>query len=346
MKETKEQLIKKGISNIKHIDEKTKSKISSYVAMSLYTKLPALKLDFYALIYSIHNLDMYVANINIENVKSYYSYEDSAIYFQNGMSTEEMQKKAVGECIHYLQEIRNKKGKLIKFGAASSLDNKEFAEIFNEYAIQLITDYVNEEKEKDINQFGIILKSNDSVSSPLLYGLVKQISHLIGNEELAISTFYSNDDFINSSYEKFGKANVNEIAKSISKFVEKELKFDVFTSGSKRKVKAIKKSFLHTQDLIYTSFFDNEGKNIYAVNDCNEFRRKLYSYVEYIGKADDYNAFNQYYIKKMVELGEKQEKATKNSLAVIKKSKFRILLQSLGNITKRNVENQETVMFK
>lgn len=45
-----------------------------------------------------------------------YFYKNSSIYFKSGISVNELEKFAVHEFIHYLQEIKDKKGNLVKLG--------------------------------------------------------------------------------------------------------------------------------------------------------------------------------------------------------------------------------------
>ena len=56
---------------------------------------------------------MYLANINedknIANVN--YIYENNAIYFAERIDLNNISDKVVHECIHYVQDVRNEKGK-------------------------------------------------------------------------------------------------------------------------------------------------------------------------------------------------------------------------------------------
>ena len=98
----------------------------------------------------------------------------------------------------------------------------------------------------------------------------------------------------------------------------------------------IKKTFFDTQNLILTSYFNARANEIRTTNDIYEFRKKLYSFNNLIGTADNYSFFNDYYISKMLEIDKKYEEITnkddKNSLAVVKKSKLSIILNSLKSI--------------
>lgn len=101
-----------------------------------------------------------------------------------------------------------------------------------------------------------------------------------------------------------------------------------------KKINSLKKSitstFIKTQNLIISSYFD---KNFNAINDLEgveNYRRRLYNFKDYLGSIDGYTYFNDYYVNKMMDLEDKynllEDSINSNSLYLIKKKESKILV--------------------
>ena len=340
------------------ISENDKSMIASYVSMNLYTRFPDLKLDFYTLMRSIQNVDMYVTDLRHERIKSYYSYKEGAIYFERRLRFDDIKKLAVKECLHFFQEVRDKRGILYRFGIGRNINEKLYGEELNNSAIELMTHYACNERTIKTNYCGIIVNASMLTSNPLNYCLISQLANLIGFKQLIDSTFYSKDDFTNEFKMKLGKSNVLRIEKGfdiISK-EEKELANaelemqeygyqEIKVQKKINKIKnKIKKDFFGTQNLIIKAYFDKKIKNILTIDDAKHCRVQLYSFVNYIGKTDDYTFFNEYYVEKMIELEQKFNESNQNGLSVIKRNRISIIFNALKNIYK--VKKRENVYIE
>ena len=97
-----------------------------------------------------------------------------------------------------------------------------------------------------------------------------------------------------------------------------------------------------TQDLIFSSYFNQEFNNITTTQDIEVYRTKLYAYQNYIGITDNYFDFSNYYIDKMAALEERYEAIINNvSLTVVKESKLSNLFKALRNIFSWNKEKEK-----
>ena len=67
----------------------------------------------------------------------------------------------------------------------------------------------------------------------------------------------------------------------------------------------IKVTFLRTQNLIISSYFDKAFLNITNLEELENYRKKLYDIKSYLGFAEGYTFFNDYYIEKMSQLEHK-----------------------------------------
>ena len=108
----------------------------------------------------------------------------------------------------------------------------------------------------------------------------------------------------------------------------------------------LKLTFIKTQNLIYSSYFDNEFNKLNTTQEIEIYRTKLYNYKNYIGITENYNDFNSYYINKMVVLEEKHEAILNNvSLVLVKEGKISRLFNNIKTLLKlnKNLENDENL---
>ena len=61
-------------------------------------------------------------------------------------------------------------------------------------------------------------------------------------------------------------------------------------------------TFMRTQNLIISSYFDKAFENISNLEEVEYYRRKLYTFKDYLGCTEGYTFFNDYYVNKMEQL--------------------------------------------
>ena len=61
-------------------------------------------------------------------------------------------------------------------------------------------------------------------------------------------------------------------------------------------------TFMRTQNLIISSYFDTAFDKIIDLEGVEKYRQKLYSFKDLIGYTEGYSFFNDYYISKMEQL--------------------------------------------
>ena len=100
-----------------------------------------------------------------------------------------------------------------------------------------------------------------------------------------------------------------------------------------KKINSLKKditsTFIKTQNLIISSYFDKAFNNITDLEGVENYRRKLYNFKDYLGSTEGYTYFNDYYVDKMVDLEDKynllENGISDNSLYLIKRKESKIL---------------------
>lgn len=345
-----EELKKNGITNATPLDNNIKNAIANYVASSLCNRYPELRLNFSTLITSVANLNMYVADMGQNNVGASYFYKNSAIYFKKGLKVDKLKKLAVHECIHHFQEIKDAKGELHRLGLCSYVGNKAYGNALNEAAVQLMSSYANNETPEVVTYYGLTFPADSSTYYPIICNLMKQLGYLTGFQVLFESTFFSNDVFFDRFKAAVGENNAFKIQKNFEIILQTENKINILsakmqsedleynkfkkvTNSINKGKERIQKTFINTQNLIFTSYFDARINKIETITQIEEYRKYLYSFINLIGTTPTYTFFNDYYIEKMAELDTKYEKIVSSvSLTVIKKSKIAIFFDTIKKL--------------
>ena len=76
-------------------------------------------------------------------------------------------------------------------------------------------------------------------------------------------------------------------------------------------------TFMRTQNLIISSYFDKAFENISNLEEVENYRRKLYTFKDYLGCTEGYTFFNDYYVNKMEQLENKYNALEKKESKII-----------------------------
>lgn len=353
------ELEKEGIKVICPISTLNVNEIATYVAKSLCTKMPELKLNYNTVFMSIARVNMYIAEMPIGQADACYYYKNSSIYFRKGLTFDKVKKLAVHESLHHLQEVRDAKGNLKKLGLCTYVGNKAYGEALNEGAVQLIASYLTGEKGDIVKYYDITLPTDSPSYYPLVCNLVKQIGYVSNFATMFDSTIFANTAFYDKFIASCGEDEAFKIQQNLDKLVAYEekiaqlnvkiqtedlpyKKFKACTDKISNYKNKIKKTFISTQNLIITSFFNRETNNLLSTTRIEEYRKYLYSFKNLIGVVDGYTFFNDFYIKKMNELDDRYEAIVNNrALAIVNRSKVSIFFKSIKNLLAGNANEYE-----
>lgn len=340
-------LKKEGIKIVGTLDTLTINTLAKNIANLLSSKFPSLSLNSNDLFINISRLNMYYAELP-NGISAKYFYKNRSIYFDRNLDINNLTTVAIHECIHYLQEKRDKNNNIIKLGLCD-YTNKNLPGIgINEAAVQLISAKASNLKYENVKYFDINLQTNTPMYYPLECALVNQLAYVVGENVLIDSTIHSNNNFKENFISLTSEENYFTIEKNIDILVETQERLEELFASlenvgleetfvkkiskeidyQKAKVKDI---FMSTQRLILTSYFDNAIKLAYSPKSLENYRNKLYLFKNLIGYTDHDNFYNKYYIDKMKELEKRYEfdMAEITALTVIKTSFISKLIQKL-----------------
>lgn len=312
-------LKKDGIEVINKLDTLRINSLARAVSIKLCDTFPEFNLNQNELFIKLSRLDMYRAKMPEGMAEANYFYKNTSIYFNEHIQDEDLEEFAIHECIHYLQEIKDKRNTLVRMGLCDYTEFKIYGLGLNEAAVQLMASKVNGIPKEFVKYFGISFETNSPSYYPLECCLVNQMAYLVGENLLFKSTLNSDDDFqikfseitspkvfmsIQASIDDILDAE-EEIIKLNNKIAtadDRNRKIDAMLEKIEELKQEITLTFMRTQNLIISSYFDSTFNNITNLEEVESYRKKLYTFKDYLGHADGYTFFNDYYVSKMEQL--------------------------------------------
>ena len=358
------ELKKDGIEVIKRLDTLKINSLARNISMKLCETFPNFGLNQDELFIKLSRLDMYIAKMPEGMAEANYFYKNSSIYFNEHIPEEDLEEFAIHECIHHIQEVKDKKKYLIRMGQCDYNEFKIYGLGLNEAAVQLMASKVIGIEKESVKYFGINFSTSSPSYYPLECCLVEQLAYLIGEDVLFESTINSNDNFKNkfaeaTSYKTFmaienaldeilyHEEEIVKLNNKIANIDDRNRKVDNMFKKIQELKDEITLTFMRTQNLIISSYFDSSFNNITNLENLELFRRKLYHFKDYLGSAEGYTFFNDYYIQKMDELEKKynllENGGIDTSMIVIPKktSKIMSIFRAIKKLLFRNVEEKE-----
>lgn len=351
-------LKKDGVEVTQKLDTLRVNTIARNVSTKLCEAFPNLDLNSNTLFMKLSRLNMYKAKMPEGMAEAKYFYKNSSIYFNEHIPEDDLEEFAIHECIHALQEVKDKKNNLIKMGLCDYSELKIYGLGLNEAAVQLMASKANNIPKESVKYFGINFETISPTYYPLECCLANQLSYLVGEDVMYDSTLNSNDNFkeklasvispktfvaIQNSFDEIlnNEEEIIKLNNKIATIDDRNKKVD----GMLQKINELKNEisliFMRTQNLIISSYFDNTFNYISNLEEVENYRRKLYSFKDYLGSMDGYSFFNDYYVNKMMQLEEKynaiergEEVPIERALKVIsrKENMFRRIISAIRKL--------------
>jgi len=342
-------LRKDGIEVIAPIPTLTINSLAKAVSEKLCFAFPELNLNGQDLFIELSRLSMYTASMPQGMAEANYFYKNSSVYFRENVDLSHVQAPVVHELIHHLQALRDKDGELIRLGFCEFGEFKTYGVGLNEGAVQLMASHCMQEQSDIVKYYELSFPTSSQTYYPLLCNLVAQMAYITGTEYLYKSAFFSTDDFKNRFIELCGEKafyqavrNLDTLFYTEEKIIQLQNAFLTEKSSQKTQRIAtkivdlkdkIKETFLQTQNLLFTSYFNTEFKKLTTTEDIEAYRTQLYNYQNYIAITEGYTAFHVYYINQMANLEAKHESILNNTaLVLVQPNKFIRFLQALRKL--------------
>ena len=217
-------LKKDGIEVISKLDTLKINSLARNIAMKICGIFPEYNLDENELFIKLSRLDMYRAKMPEGMAEANYFYKNTSIYFNDHIADEDLEEFAIHECIHYLQEVKDKKQNLLRMGLCEYSEFKTYGLALNEASVQLMASKVNLIPKEYVKYFGISFETISPSYYPLECCLASQLGYLVGEDVLFKSTLFSTDDFKDKLSEITSSKTYQAITKSLDDIMNKEEK--------------------------------------------------------------------------------------------------------------------------
>lgn len=323
-------LKREGIEIIHPLSTLEINKIASKIAEKLCSTFPEHNLNQSELFIAISRLDMYIAKMPKDMAVAKYFYKNDSIYFSQDMDLEDLNTLAIHECIHFLQGIKDKRGKLIKLGLYN-LQGKASGMALNEAAVQYMASKTNNAEPDTVRYYNMNLTTESPDYYPIETAIIKQLAYFTGTYPLFHSVLNSNDVFKNTFVAKSNLKTYNLIQKNLDlvmqyqeelvisinaldTYSEKEVSLNKIKNLSNR-IEALKaiilKLTLEIQNTIIYNCFNKEFDYIKDQDSLNSFQAHLYNFKDLLIDTEGYNYYNEFYRSMMNKLEEKREMVKK-----------------------------------
>lgn len=315
-------LRKDGIEVISKLDTLRINSIARNVSIKLCETFPNFNLNQNELFIKLSRLGMYRAKMPEGMAEANYFYKNTSIYFNEHIPDEDLEEFAIHECIHYLQEVKDKRNYLIRMGLCDYTEFKIYGLGLNEAAVQLMASKINGIPKEYVKYFGISFETNSPSYYPLECCLANQMAYIVGEDILFESTLNSNDNFkikfssltspknfmaIQNAFDEIinNEEEIIKLNNRIANIDDRNKKVDGMLQKIDELKREISLTFMRTQNLIISSYFDKAFDLITNLEEVEKYRRKLYSFKDYLGCMEGYTFFNDYYVNKMMQLEDK-----------------------------------------
>lgn len=328
-----------GIEQTKKINNEYVRVIAFNVTEALTTAFPVIYNQYNNIIAQLINCNMYTAKITKQISKVNYIYENNSIYFDQNIDLTTVNEQMVHECIHYLQNNKNKNGKLTKIGLCNFGQFSVFGLGINEAIVQYISAKTVGNEIATIEKYGVRLKTISPNYYPFLTSLIEQIVYLMGEDILVTGILFDGNKLEDELLNTF-EANTKRIINQFDIIVDINNKLTTETNMEKINIyqEEIVAMYVDTQNKIFSTYFEKVLPKLTTLQEIDFYMDKAVCYRNVMGiSTQERFLFGSFYDIKLEELESKYEKkkikiykkTENNSLAVVSENKIMKLIRKI-----------------
>lgn len=289
-----------GIEVIDKLEDEKIIDIVNQVSTRLMVAYPNSNLSYLDIYKTLLDTPMYYAKVPEGLSKVNYYYKDSSIYFAEDANLSEIDEYVLHECVHKLQERKDKKGNITRIGISEINELSVKATALNEAAVQYVTVNAFNMPVKSVTVYDITLPTKTEYY-PMITNIITQIAYLLGEDVLIDSTINGKEDFKIEIIDNLGESQYNTLERNLNELLRlkneiAELQKNSENEKIKEDIKTIRNKFFETQNMIYMTYFNDLLKRTENVMEIKMLKAKLNEYRNYIGTAQDYTDFDMYCI--------------------------------------------------
>lgn len=317
-------LKKEEIKVIGQLNKIETDKIASNISQKIADAFPDHNIDRNNLFLSLSELNMYIAEMPDNTSMAKYFSKNNSIYFSKDMDLNDLNTLAIHECLHFMQEAKNSRGKLLRLGLYNMRGTQNNGMALNEAAVQHMASIATKSPLDSVKYYNMEFSTESPNFYPLQTALLNEMIYFTGTYPLYHSTLYSNDVFKNTFITKSSSRVFNKIEKNFDLIFEYEAilseevnnlatcpnnskNFEKINLRIQDFKRIILEKTLETQNIILTNCFINEFNLIRNLEDVKNFEYNLYNFKHLVINTENYNYYEEFYSDMINKLEEKKE---------------------------------------
>ena len=337
----KRELKNLGIKPIEELSVQEKTSIAERIAAKLVSlNVPGITHN--EILEKIFDAKMYTAEISNNLGKVNYFYKNKTIYFEKSLNLLELDENILRECIHYLQDKREKQKRM---GLCTFEQYKVRGMALNEIGISYISNK-------------LLNKSNHNKT----FTILKQILLITGEDVFLDSIINNNNKFqdkfmqeVNSENVYYKMQNTLDAMFDLEQ-ITKRLDFEGRKSSNPQRYLAkinmhkhtLNSKFSEMQWEIYNRYFSRKIELIDKIEEIKQYKEELFNFNQWLEISDDELKYSNYVAEKIEKLNrielELIMSKSNNSMIVIGNSKLTQIMRSIKNIIFKSKHNKENTL--
>lgn len=315
-------LKKEGIELVSTLNSTKVNSIASKIAKRICSTFPEHNLNQNDIFAELSKVNMYFADFTSNTIGAKYYYKNKSIYFNRKYDLKKLSDLSIHECIHFIQEKRNKNGNLDRFGLYCVNKLKPTGLALNEASVQLMTTKVSKAKPDYVKYYGLNLYTPSTDYYPIQCALLNQIIYFIGTFPVFHSTLYSDDVFKTTLITKTNKKTYRFIKNSFDILAEYEetlskLLYSLANNNDSsiaeilnKKIETTKKNIsdltLKVQETVLKECFESEINKAKDLGTISDIKSKLLNFKKYLIETENYDFYNLFSCEILGKLNEKK----------------------------------------
>ena len=329
MKNIKRELKNVGIKPIEEISIQEKTNIAEKLANKLVS-LNVPELNYNEILEKLFQAKMYRAIMNSNIGKVSYFYKNKTIYFEKNLSLVHLDENIMHECIHYLQDQREKKEKLKRIGLCTFEEFKVRGMALNEIGISFISNKLLNKYDKNKT-----------------FTLLSQILLITGEEVFLDSILNNNDKFQEKFMDKTNSEvlyykvqntfdamfDLEQIIKRLNFEGMKSIKPQRYLSKINMHKHTLNSKFSEIQWEIYNKYFSRKIELIDKIEEIKDYKKEIFNFNKWLEISADEMKYTNFTTEKFEKLNKIELEILKsnanNSMILVGDNKINKIIRSI-----------------
>ena len=265
-----------------------------------------------------------------------YFYKNQTIYFEKNMDLEKIDENIIHECIHYMQDKREKCEKLQKMGLCAFEEYKVRGMAINEAGISYMTSKIL--GRYDRTKIYVLLKQMLLITGEKIF-----IDSLLNNNDNFEEKFMeeTNTEFLYYKIQK-GMDSIFDLEQIIKRLIAEgktSQNPQIYLSKINMHKHTINQTFLELQWDIYTKYFSRKIELIHTLDEIEKYKNELFSFNSWLEIGEEEEKYTEYATEKLKQLDkiklEIKRKEGNNSLILFGQSPLYKIMRVLRKIFSR-----------